>query len=212
VAVAGQDLAFRDVGDLRVVAIVEDWCKDSRDALPVLDALLAASPGSQLRVVRRDEHPDLMRAYLKDGRFAAIPVFIFLDAGFNELARYVERPDSVTRLRRAEREEIARRDPRFVRTDAKPSAFDEPARSELKTAIQDLRIQSLPQAQIMIATELASVADRIAKVLADRAGARDGSPKPALAVQSSLARALAPGGPLQILDVGDDDCEIESVS
>jgi hypothetical protein len=200
VDVAGAELAFRDLADLRVLAIVEDWCKDSRDALPVLDVLLAASPGTQLRVVHRDEHMDLMAAYLKDGRFAAIPVFIFMDRDFNELGRYVERPPAVTRLRRAERESLAAADPRFNPPDAKPSAFDDVTAADLRAAVLELRARSQPQATLMVAEALADVADQITEVLAGRASA---------APASSLLDTLANQGPLQIVDVGDDDCEIE---
>src|SRR5262249_23207083 len=116
---AGAQLAFREVRDLRVLAIVEEWCKDSRDALPLLAALLASSRGSQLRVVERDDHPDLMQAYLKDEKFASIPVILFLDEGFHELDRYIERPASVSRLRRSEREALAQADPRYLPVEAK---------------------------------------------------------------------------------------------
>lgn len=210
VILAGADLAFREMADLRLLAIVEDWCKDSRDALPVLNALLAASPGSELRVVQRDEHPDLMRAYLTDGRFAAIPVFVFLDADFNEIARYVERPPSITRLRRSEREELARRDPRFTPAEAKPSAFDEPTKSDLKAAILELRAESQPQASVLIAAELAATVDRIAAAkLAGRPAAPSAATNGAAAAASSLLATLAQRGSMQIVDVGDDDCEIE---
>jgi thiol-disulfide isomerase/thioredoxin len=208
---AGAELAFRDLAGLRVLAIVEDWCKDSRDALPVIDALMAAAPDSVLRVVRRDDHPDVMAAYLKDGRFAAIPVFVFLDRDFKELGRYVERPRSVTRLRRAEREALARRDPRFAPADAKPSAFEEPVRSELKAAVLELRRESHDQASVLIAAELAAIADQMT-------GAGSGPPTaaasalPARPASPSLVAALAQLGPLQIVDVGDDDCEIDTAS
>jgi hypothetical protein len=200
VDVAGAKLAFRRLTDLRVLAIVEAWCKDSRDALPVLDVLLAASAGSELRVVRRDEHMDLMANYLKDGTFAAIPVFIFMDRAYRELARYIERPPAVTRLRRAEREALAIRDPRFHPPEAKPSAFGEPIATELRAAVLELRAQSQPQATLMVADALANVADEIADTLAGRGNA---------ALTSTRPTALANVAPLQIVDVGDDDCEIE---
>jgi hypothetical protein len=211
VLLAGAELAFHSVTDLRVLAIVEDWCKDSRDALPVLDALIRTSPRSELRVIRRDDHPDVMKGYLKDGRFAAVPVFIFLDADFRELARYVERPVSVTRLRRSEREDLTRRDPRFAPSDAKPSAFEEPIRSDLKAAVLAARSLSQPSASVLIAAELAAIADGIADIQAGRAPA----PTPFVAASEpvpSTLTGLAQRGPIEILDVGDDDCEIEENS
>lgn len=203
VVLAGAELAFRD-HSLRVLAIVEDWCKDSRDALPVLAALVAASPASELRIVRRDEHAELMAAYLKDGRYAAIPVFLFLDDDWNELARYVERPLTIGRLRRAEREEIARRDPRFLPVDAKPSAFEEPTRSDLRAAILELRARSRPQVSVLIAAELAAIADRLAGAMDWRSAQTTGDRAPAPQGASWLAT-----GPLQIVSIGDDDCELD---
>jgi hypothetical protein len=149
-----------------------------------------------------------MKGYLKDGHFAAIPVFVFLDAGFRELARYVERPASVTRLRRSEREELTRRDPRFAPNDAKPSAFEEPIRSDLKAAVLAARSLSQPSASVLIAAELAAIADRIADIQAGRAPAPAPVLAPSGAGPSTLA-GLAQRGPIEILDIGDDDCEIE---
>ena len=187
---SGADLVFRDLHDLRVLAIVEDWCKDSRDSLPVLAELMKLAKGSELRIVRRDEHTDLMREYLTEG-FASIPVFIFMDSNFQELERYVERPRSVARLRRADREELAARDPRFAPADAKINTFDEPVRSELREQILVLRQRSLAQATVLVANELAAVGERVLQRI------------------EGAKLLQAPSMPaLQIIDVGDDDCEV----
>jgi Thioredoxin len=201
VSVAGTDLAWRELRDLRVLAIVEDWCKDSRDSLPVLGALVRASPGSVLRIVSRDDHPDLMAAYLNDG-FASIPVYVFMDEQLNELARYVERPRSVARLRRRDREQIAVDDPRFLPVEAKPSAFPEPLRSELRDLINARRLESLDQATALITSELGEIGERLLDMQEG-----DASMPPAGAKQTA-GNGLNGIGPLQIVDVGDDDCEI----
>jgi hypothetical protein len=208
VALAGADLVWRELRDLRVLAIVEDWCKDSRDSLPVLAALVATSPGTVLRIVSRDEHPDLMAAYLNEG-FASIPVFVFMDGSSNELARYVERPRSVARLRRADREAIARSDPRFLPVEAKPSAYPEPLRSELRDLINAYRLASLDQVTMLVASELGQVGERLLELQeqTDPSQQTTGASGTA-AAPSSGAGSLAGTGSLQILDFGDDDCEV----
>lgn len=198
---SGAELVFRELHDLRVLAIVEDWCKDSRDSLPVLAALMGLAKDSELRIVRRDDHADLMREYLTEG-FASIPVFIFMDRSFSELERYIERPRSVARLRRADREELASRDSRFAPAEAKVTSFPEPVRSELREQILVLRQRSLQQATVLVANELAAVGERVLQ----RIEGADLLPASSMLVSSSSGQFPS----LQIIDVGDDDCEVES--
>jgi hypothetical protein len=75
----------------KVLVITEDWCGTSLGVLPYVFRLAAASPGVDLRVFLRDENPDVMDQYLKEGRYRSIPVVVFLDDGFTELARFIER-------------------------------------------------------------------------------------------------------------------------
>ncbi len=73
-----------------VLVITEPWCGDSLAILPVL-ARLFAEAGCDLRVVRRDEHPDLMDGYLTNGG-RAIPILIAMDAAFQERFHWGPRP------------------------------------------------------------------------------------------------------------------------
>lgn len=84
---------------IRAIAIVEDWCRDSVDNLPMLALLAEASGKLDLRIFSKDEHPDLMALYLKEGKYESLPVFAFLEEDFEEIGRFIERPDSVTELR-----------------------------------------------------------------------------------------------------------------
>lgn len=191
------DSAFGSPRELNVIAIVETWCRDSMDALPVLARLLQLNPAARLRVFKRDEHMDLMADYLKDGQYAAIPVFLFLDPDFREIGRYVERPDSVAALRRRQREEIARTDPTLGPPDAAPKTFAEPTKTRLKAAIEELRQASRAETNQLIIAALEGVL----------------SPQrtPATAAVPGRTPVLAGAGfpTLQIVDVGDDDCEID---
>jgi hypothetical protein len=75
----------------KVLVITEDWCDTSLGVLPYVFKLVDASPGVELRVFLRDENPDVMEQYLKDGRYRSIPVVVLLDDVFTELARFIER-------------------------------------------------------------------------------------------------------------------------
>ena len=98
---------------LNVLVITEDWCGDAITNFPVLARMVEGAPNVGMRVFLRDRNPDLMDQYLNQGMFRSIPVFVFFDDQMNELARFIERPPSVTEymekkqleLRRAMREE-----------------------------------------------------------------------------------------------------------
>lgn len=98
---------------LNILVITEDWCGDALSNFPVLAKMVEGAPNVEMRVFLRDRNPDLMDRYLNQGLYRSIPVFVFFDDRMNELARFVERPPSVTEymekkqleLRRAMREE-----------------------------------------------------------------------------------------------------------
>ena len=74
-----------------VLVITEDWCGTSIGVLPYVFKVVEASPGVELRVFLRDENPDLMDQFLKNGQHRSIPVVVFFDDAFTELARFIER-------------------------------------------------------------------------------------------------------------------------
>jgi Thioredoxin len=62
------------------LVITEGWCGDAAQNIPLLHLMAEASGGHiQLRLVLRDEHPDLMDRYLT-GTSRSIPKLICLDA------------------------------------------------------------------------------------------------------------------------------------
>jgi hypothetical protein len=79
---------------VRVLALVEDWCGDVVRYLPAM-ARMAEAAGWDLRIFYRDHNPHLADAWLKDGLHRAIPVFVFFDEGWNELAHFIEKPPEV---------------------------------------------------------------------------------------------------------------------
>jgi hypothetical protein len=75
----------------RMLAIVEDWCGDAVNTVPVLARWAESLPNLDLRLVERDKHPNLMDRYLT-GAARSIPIVINLDEDFQELGHWGPRP------------------------------------------------------------------------------------------------------------------------
>jgi hypothetical protein len=75
----------------RLLVIAEDWCGDASSTIPILARFADAAPGMELRVLRRDEHPELMDRYLTNGS-RSIPIVIALDESYRELGHWGPRP------------------------------------------------------------------------------------------------------------------------
>lgn len=65
-------------GRWRLLALAEDWCGDAVNILPVVARLAEAAPNLALRIVGRDENPELMDRHLTKGA-RSIPVVVLLD-------------------------------------------------------------------------------------------------------------------------------------
>ncbi len=79
-----------------VLIFTEDYCPDSVHAIPPLMAIHQVAP-FDLRVLRRDEDPDRMRAVTGDPS-PRVPTFIFYDKNWQEIGRFVERPEALNHL------------------------------------------------------------------------------------------------------------------
>jgi hypothetical protein len=75
----------------------EDWCGDSAFALPVI-AAAADSASVELRILRRDEYPEVMDAYLTNGT-RSIPKLVAFDLSGEELFSWGPRPAALIRQR-----------------------------------------------------------------------------------------------------------------
>jgi hypothetical protein len=78
-------------GPWHLLALSEDWCGDAVNTLPAV-ARLADAAGWDMRVMSRDENPDLMDAHLTNGRSRSIPVVIVYDEDFREIGWWGPRP------------------------------------------------------------------------------------------------------------------------
>jgi len=82
--------AFRASGPHYILVVTEPWCGDSLAIFPVVAKLFSAA-GCEIRVIRRDEHTDLIDQYLTNGG-QAIPIVIVLDEELNERFHWGPRP------------------------------------------------------------------------------------------------------------------------
>ncbi len=79
-------------GIWNLLVLSEDWCGDAVNLVPVLARLAEEVPGLDLRVLSRDENPDLMDTHLTDGKSRSIPVVLLLDEDFAERGWWGPRP------------------------------------------------------------------------------------------------------------------------
>ena len=96
---------LRSAGSFHVLVITEPWCGDSLAVFPVIVDLCRRA-GIDLRVVRRDEHLELIDRYLTHGG-RAIPIAVVLDESFEEVSHWGPRPGPAQAIFNEHREEIA---------------------------------------------------------------------------------------------------------
>jgi hypothetical protein len=75
----------------RLLVLAADWCGDAANTVPVMARLAELVPGMELRILERDEYPQVMNRYLTDGT-RSIPLAIALDTEFRELGHWGPRP------------------------------------------------------------------------------------------------------------------------
>lgn len=75
----------------KLLVISEDWCGDASNTVPVIAKLAETAPGVELRVVKRDEKPELMERHLTAGA-RSIPLAVVLDRDFRPVGQWGPRP------------------------------------------------------------------------------------------------------------------------
>jgi len=73
------------------LVIAESWCGDAAQNVPVMQVMAETNPNITVRVILRDENPELMNQYLTNGG-KSIPKLICLDENLNELGTWGPRP------------------------------------------------------------------------------------------------------------------------
>lgn len=90
-------------GEWNLLVISEDWCGDASNTVPVLARLAEAAANVNLRVVGRDENPELMDRYLTDGS-RSIPLAVLLDGDLTPRGRWGPRPEELQEFVISEKE------------------------------------------------------------------------------------------------------------
>ncbi|MBP2258502.1 thioredoxin family protein [Virgibacillus alimentarius] len=73
--------------NLRVIVLAEPWCGHCMMDLPILFRF-AEKTEMPVRVLLRDENLELMDQYLTNGKSRTVPIYIFIDANGNEVAKW----------------------------------------------------------------------------------------------------------------------------
>ncbi len=84
-------------GQWRFLVLCEEWCGDGANILPYLARAAEAVPNLDLRILPRDQNPDLMDAHLTNGT-KSIPVVMVLDQAFREVGWWGSRPAPLQEL------------------------------------------------------------------------------------------------------------------
>lgn len=141
--ITGDDRAFFAGEPLSILAIAEDWCTDVVQFLPPVVRLAEQCPAIELRVFLRDQNPDLIDQYLKEGKYRSIPVFVFFDADWNELGHLIERPAAVTAEMAKETLRFAQANPQLDGINRSYEHMPPETRAQVKQHSADFRWQSM---------------------------------------------------------------------
>jgi hypothetical protein len=148
---------------LNVMALAEDWCGDVIANLPILGRIANESGKLNVRVHLRDTEPGstIMGQYLNRGEFKSIPTLVFLDDNFNELGVWIERPESVTRVREERRQALYKAHPEWGDASAPIAELPEELRTTIMQATGAMRNETKPFANAEVVRELRELAERI---------------------------------------------------
>jgi len=97
--------ALRGLAPQRVLVITEPWCGDSLAVLPVVLKLFDQVGSGEIRIVLRDQNPELMDRYLTRGG-RAVPIVILLDEAHEELFHWGPRPAAAQAIFEEQREDL----------------------------------------------------------------------------------------------------------
>lgn len=85
-------------GDQTWLVITESWCGDAAQTMPAMNKLAELTENIDLKIVYRDEHPELMDAFLTNGT-RSIPKLIAIDNNSGKiLNQWGPRPSTATIL------------------------------------------------------------------------------------------------------------------
>ncbi|HMU44503.1 MAG TPA: thioredoxin family protein [Ignavibacteriaceae bacterium] len=80
------------------MVLSETWCGDSAQNLPIISALANLSNYIELKILFRDEHPEIMNLYLEGGGKRSIPKLVSFNENGDELFQWGPRPQQAKLL------------------------------------------------------------------------------------------------------------------
>lgn len=94
------------------LVLTEGWCGDAAQNLPVIQKMAKQSSHIELRLILRDENPEVMNLFLTNGA-RAIPKLISFDEEFNVLFTWGARPSIATQMVTDYKAKHGKLDPEF---------------------------------------------------------------------------------------------------
>lgn len=82
---------------MKWLVITEAWCGDAAQNIPFIAKIAKDNNNIDLRLIMRDEYPELMNNYLTNGA-RSIPILIMMDTDFQDLAVWGPRPKQVQNM------------------------------------------------------------------------------------------------------------------
>lgn len=73
------------------LVITEAWCGDAGHILPFIENIASKAEGVTLKIMLRDEHPEIMDQFLTNGG-RSIPIFVAIDENFKYKSHWGPRP------------------------------------------------------------------------------------------------------------------------
>lgn len=90
--------AFKNISEKQTwLVISEPWCGDAAQTLPFLNKIAELSEKIDLKIVLRDENPELMDQFLTNGS-QSIPIVIMVDKDMNVFQTFGPRSKAATKL------------------------------------------------------------------------------------------------------------------
>lgn len=81
-----------------ILAITEAWCGDAAQNLPAIAKIAELNPNIEFKLILRDEHPEIMDAYLTNGNRSIPKVIILKGDALNEVGVWGPKPAEAMKL------------------------------------------------------------------------------------------------------------------
>jgi len=151
---------------VNVLALAEDWCGDVVANLPILGRLEQEAGGKlNVRVLLRDQQPgeQVMDEHLNKGQFKSIPTLIFLHGDYKEVGIWIERPESVTKVREEKRLAQYAAHPAWGDPSKPIAELPEDVRTQVQQGAASIRTETKPFSNSEVVRELLEVAQKATK-------------------------------------------------